>query len=650
MVSLDVVSEEKWYKGLNLDEISSFPDNTFQTVYVDNRAILITQLEGSFSAIDNSCPHQGGPLGDGKFDKDGYVQCPWHAWQFDPKTGEAPPGYEDCVAAYETEMREDGLYVQLPELPQFTTVADQLVDVLVDWNVKTVFGIIGHSNLAFGEALRRREKDINFIGVRHEGAASFAASAYGKLTGEPGVCLTIAGPGATNLLTGLYDGKLDRNPIVALTGQIETQFLGPDSFQEIDLLSAFSDVTVWNEAVYQSGNASELMALAIKHAILERAVTQLSLPDEVQKQGGTINKVPREGRLANVKISGDPDLFQKIVQVIKGAKQACIIAGHGVSQNRQKLKDLLKKVDIPVVTTFKGKGIISDHHPLGCGVLGSSGTPVGSDQVANADVLIVLGASFSKKTGIPKSKTIIQVDIDPVNLGKKQTITYPYVSDIGVFLSQLTTTLPEMKNPKLIEEIKESKLKWLEERKKRADRSSPNLIHPALVFTALSELASDGAVIAADVGNNAYSLGRYFTSKEQEFVLSGYLGSIGYAYPAAIGACMARPGKQIIAVAGDGGFAQYLAEFLTAVKYNLPITLIILNNGELAKISNEQRSEKFPIFATQLTNPSFAEFANICGGVGFRVEKPEEVKKAIEEGLMEKKPSIVEIITDPLAD
>ncbi len=345
-----------WYKLLSNELVEKIKVGEVTKQSVDNYTIALIKLDDGFYALDNTCPHQGGPLGEGTLDSEGYVVCPWHGYQFSPRDGKAPPGYSDCVQTYHVEMREDGLYIELPEVSPQITISDQIVDVLVDWGVKVVFGMIGHSNLAMGEVLRRREKEITFVGVRHEGAAAFAASAYGKLTGEPGVCLTIAGPGATNLLTGLYDAKLDRSPVVALTGQIDTQYIGPGVFQEVDLSGTFSDVVVWHQTVLQAENASELMALALKHAIIERNVTQLILPDEIQKTEGKIHKISRKGRLSSRIIEPDAESFEKAMRILKQAERPCIIAGYGSRKYKELLVQLAEKLDSPVVTTYKAKG------------------------------------------------------------------------------------------------------------------------------------------------------------------------------------------------------------------------------------------------------------------------------------------------------
>src|SRR5207247_208474 len=235
---------------------------------------------------------QGGPLGDGQL-VDGLLICPWHAYEYDPVTGAPPPGFKDCARAYPVDVRDDGVYVELPLVEERVSLMDQMVDVLCDWGLDTVFGMVGHSNLGLADALRKAEGDgrLTYVGIRHEGAAAFAASGYAKVSGRPAACLTIAGPGATNLLTGLWDAKVDRVPVVALTGQVKSQVLGPGTFQEVPLAQAFDAVAEWSQTVIRPENATELAALAMKHAIVQRDVAHLIFPDEVQELPGLAEPV-----------------------------------------------------------------------------------------------------------------------------------------------------------------------------------------------------------------------------------------------------------------------------------------------------------------------------------------------------------------------
>jgi pyruvate oxidase len=261
----------EWHRVAAADEL---PQGRVTTVVAGTQSMALTHIDGEFSAMANRCPHQGGPLGEGSIEvgNDGqcWLRCPWHGWDFDPKTGLPPGGHEDSgQQLFPVEVRDDGIYVGLQaEAPHQTTVTDVMAETMTNWGVTTVFGMVGHSNLGLADALRLQEKKgrLNYYGIRHEGAAAFACSGYGKLTGKPAACLTIAGPGATNLMTGLWDAKVDRAPVLALTGQVEAQVLGPGAFQEIDLAAAFAPVARFSQTVLHTSKHAELMTLACKNA------------------------------------------------------------------------------------------------------------------------------------------------------------------------------------------------------------------------------------------------------------------------------------------------------------------------------------------------------------------------------------------------
>jgi thiamine pyrophosphate-dependent acetolactate synthase large subunit-like protein/nitrite reductase/ring-hydroxylating ferredoxin subunit len=619
------------------------------TVQVDHYTIALTRTADGYGAISNRCPHQGGPLGDG-FLQNGYVVCPWHAYEYDPCTGQPPGGYDDSVRAYSVEAREDGLYIGVPEVAHKPTLMDQMVDVMTDWGVDTVFGMVGHSNLGLADAFYRAGQNgrLRYFGIRHEGAAAFAACGYAKLTGRPAACFSIAGPGATNLLTGLWDAKVDRVPILALTGQVNTQVLGPGAFQEVPLDKAFAAVSAWSQTVLRRENASELMALALKHAIIKRDVGHLIFPDEVQTMPAVENPTPRpqDGRIAHPQIIPPAADLDQAVAMIENAERPGIIVGNGARPFAKEIIALAEKLDAPVITTFKAKGTIPDSHPLACGVLGRSGTPVASATMMRSDLLLVFGASFSNHTSITSKRPVIQVDFDRMMLGKFHEVTLPLWGEIGATLDLFTGRVTQKSRPERREYVARLWQNWRTDKQKRANTPSPSgRIPNAAIFQVMNQVTPADAVIAIDVGNNAYSFGMYFEAQQQHVLMSGYLGSIGFAFPAAMGAWAAAPKRKVIAVAGDGGFGQYLAEFTTAVKYNMNITLVLLNNSELAKISREQRGGNFHVWQTSLHNPNFAQFAENCGGLGIRVEQIDALRPALEQAFAHDGPSLVEIIS-----
>jgi thiamine pyrophosphate-dependent acetolactate synthase large subunit-like protein/nitrite reductase/ring-hydroxylating ferredoxin subunit len=641
-----------WYRV----EVGELEVGRLTTVVAAGRAVCITRTEQGYGALDNRCPHQGGPLGDGQIEN-GYVICPWHGYEYNPCSGRPPEGFADGATAYAVRERDGGVEVELPVPQERISLMDQMVDVLTAWGIDTVFGMVGHSNLGMAEALRKAEADgrLRFVGIRHEGAAAFAASGYAKLTGRPAACFSIAGPGATNLLTGLWDAKVDRAPILALTGQVQTQVLGPGAFQELPLAAAFDAVAEWSQTVLTQANATELAALAVKHAVVNRDVAHLILPDEVQELPGLAEppERPRAGRIAAADVLPPRRELDRAIGMLQAAERPVIIAGNGARPFRDAVVALAERIDAPVITTFKAKGLVPDGHPLACGVLGRSGTPVGSAVMARSDCLLVLGASFSNHTGIATYVPTIQVDLDRMALGKFHPVDVPLFGDIGLTVDALAQELAEADRPKQRAVIARRTERWRAEKARRAALvDGAGRMHPAAVFAALTEAAPPDAVIAVDVGNNAYAFGHYFECKPgQDVLMSGYLGSIGFGFPAAMGAWAAtRGGRKVVAVTGDGGFGQYLAEFTTAVKYGMPILHVLLDNGELGKISREQVSAIRPVWQTDLVNPDFAAYAESCGGRGWGVRTAAELPGALAEALaVTDRPALVAVRTSAQA-
>jgi thiamine pyrophosphate-dependent acetolactate synthase large subunit-like protein/nitrite reductase/ring-hydroxylating ferredoxin subunit len=623
------------------------------TVVAGGRALCLTRTAEGYGALDNRCPHQGGPLGDGQIE-DGWLVCPWHAYQYGPCDGKPPPGFSDAAVAYPVEEREDGLWVEVPVEQEAPSLMDQVVATLCDWGLEAVFGMVGHSNLGLADALRRAAEAgrLTYVGIRHEGAAAFAASGYAKLTGRPAACFSIAGPGATNLLTGLWDAKVDRVPVVALTGQVQTQVLGPGAFQEVPLSEAFAAVAEWTQTVLRPGNATELAALAMKHAVVQRDVAHLVFPDEVQElpavEGAPVR--PRRGRVAESAIAPPEEELDRAVSLLRGAARPVVVCGNGARPFRAEILAFAERIDAPMITTFKGKGIVPDDHPLGCGVLGRSGIPVASLTMQRSDCLLVLGASFSNHTSIATWVPTIQVDLDRMILGKFHPVEVPLWGDIGRTLSLLGAALPDVTRPEQRDAVAQRWARWRAEKARRETLTDhQGRMHPALVFAELARLVPDDAVIAVDVGNNTYSFGRFFECRgRQDVLMSGYLGSIGFGLPAALGASVAvgRDGsrRKVVSISGDGGLGQYLADFTTAVKYRFPLTHIVLNNGELAKISREQLGAIRPVWETNLVNPDFCDYARLCGAAGFSVRSADELGPALKAALAhEDGPSLVEI-------
>ncbi len=597
---------------------------------VGGRSVALARCGDRLGALENHCPHQGGPLGEGSIEK-GLLRCPWHGYDYHPITGLPPGGFSDAVPSYPVQERPDGVYVELPDpAPPVRTVGDTLVETLVAFGITHVSGMVGHSNLGFADALRRAEErgEITYIGIRHEGAAAFAASAYGKLTGRPAMCFAIAGPGSTNLLTGLYDAKLDGAPVVAVSGQVPSAVRGRGAFQDLDLSSVFADVAVSTQVVLAGSDHAELAALAVKRAIDGRGVAHLVLPDEVQVLPSLQPAAQPAGRFTARRILPDSDSLERSAALVRDARRPVFIVGHGAREAREEVQALAERLGAPVLTTFKAKGLIPDTHPLGAGVLGRSGTPVASWLMNESDLLVVVGASFSNHTGIAAYKPIVQIDDAHTAIGRFDAVTEHLLGDAALTVAALDARVGGAKAADQRGDVAERWAIWRAEKTRRVADDRGQGVSAAAVFDALARHLPADAVVTVDVGNHAYSLGRYLESAGQPVLMSGYLGSIGFGYPAALGAWAAAPGRPILAVTGDGGFGQYSAELLTAVKYGIGIKHLLFDNHSLGKISKEQLAADFPVWHTSLHNPDWAEYARLCGATGIRVDRREQLDRA----------------------
>ncbi|RLD37301.1 MAG: thiamine pyrophosphate-binding protein, partial [Bacteroidetes bacterium] len=393
-----------------------------------------------------------------------------------------------------------------------------------------------------------------------------------------------------------------------------------------------------------------LMTQAIKHAIINREVSHITFPDEVQviaKPEHEEAQTP-EGRITPFTISPPEEMLENAIKLISKSKRPVIIVGHGARYSMPGIIRMAEMMNSPVITTFKGKGLIADEHPLGCGVLGRSGTPIASWFMNESDLLIVLGASFSNHTGITPKKPIIQVDFDPMALSKFHKIDVALWGEVGLTCTLLQKALSgKTASVDQRQEVASRWKIWKEEKNNRLKDDHGKGISSIAVFNAMNRITPDNAVIAVDVGNNTYSFGRYFECKNQSILMSGYLGSIGFALPAAMGAWAAvKNTRPVWSLSGDGGLGQYLAELTTLVKYNMPIKHILINNSELGKISKEQRGSELEVWKTSLHNPNFADFANNCGALGIRVEKKEELEAAMQKISDHNGPALLDIVCD----
>ena len=527
-----------------------------------------------------------------------------------------------------------------------STVSDIMIEQMAELGLRHVFGIPGTSILGVVDAIRRNDK-LTFIQVRHEQTAALMASAYGKLTGHVAACLTVAGPGATNLATGLYDAKLDNSPVVAMTGMVKRQLIGPGSFQEIDQYSFFEPLTVFNKILMSKDQTTSLSTLAIKHSIIDRGVSHIGIPNDVQKLPYTDHIVPFEGNFPNKATRPADSLMKKAADIIDQSERPVIIAGFGAMGNGEVLLNFARRIHAPITTTFRAKGVIDENDPLYVGSHGGIGSTSSTILVDDADLIIVIGSSFSDMTQIPEKKTV-QIDIDPMMIARKYPVEVGLIGNCSEILPIIYSLVEEKDRPGYLKEIKELNQDWKDLLNEEADSNKTPLRAP-YILKVLNDKISDKAVITLDVGEHCWWFGRNFwMKKSQKMVMSGYLATMGFGLPAALAEQIIYPNRQVVCIAGDGGFSMLMADFLTAVKNNLPITVFIFNNKQLGMIMQEQKMEGYANWQTELQDLDFAEYAKQCGGVGITVKTPEELPDAVDKALSINKPVIVDINTDPM--
>ncbi len=526
-----------------------------------------------------------------------------------------------------------------------STVSEVLIDQIAEWGVKFVFGVPGTSTLGVVDAVRKNSK-LKYIQVRHEEVAAFMASAYGKLTDHVAACLSVSGPGTTNLATGLYDASLDRAPVLVLSGMVARQFIGPGSIQEIDQHSFFEPVCVFNKTLMTEEQTTMLGMLAIKHALLDRGVSNIGVPNDVQKLPYDTQIQPFQGRMPNLAFGVEDTLIEQAVRVIGQAERPVVVAGFGARGQGTKLMSLAEKISAPIVTTFRAKGVVDEDYSLLAGCHGNIGSTAAAELVSKADLLIVIGSSFSDLTMLPQ-KRMVQIDLNMKNIAKKYPVEVGLLGNSAIILPKIIKKAKEQKRGDYLEEIAKLKQAWLELIAKEAD-STFKPIRPPYIMKMLTEKIAPNAVISLDVGENCWWFGRNFQMKKsQKMVMSGLLASMGFGLPGAMAAAIAYPDRQTICITGDGGFTQVMGDFLTVLKYHMPIKIFVMNNRSLGMIQQEQKVEGYVSSQTELYNFSFADFGEHSGGLGIVVAEPSELGPAVDKALASPKAAIVDIDTDP---
>lgn len=539
--------------------------------------------------------------------------------------------------------------------------ADIVAEALLDWKVEVIFGLPGDGINGFMEALRRRKDKIKFILVRHEESAAFMACAYAKYTGKLGVCVATSGPGAIHLLNGLYDAKMDNTPVLSITGSTYSDLMNSNYQQDVNLLQLFSDVTVYNNMINRPEHAEMTVDIACRSALSLRGVSHLTIPIDVQemklKGRYSRHKVPGHTSdfYANITVP-DRGLLEDAANILNSGRKIVLLVGQGALSAGDEVIQVAEKLEAPVVKALLGKAVIPDDHPVCIGGLGLLGTEPATDAMNEADTLLMVGTSFPYIDYLPKPGQArgIQIDIKPNNIGLRYPVEIGLVGDSKLVLSELLPLLQQRGETErgFLKSKQDAMVDWNKLMKEQSSRTDKP-IKPQAIAEAVSELLEDNAIISVDCGTNTSWAAQYINiRKGMKFSLSGTLATMACGLPYAIAAQIAFPDRQCIAFVGDGGFTMLMGEFATAVQYNLPIKIIVIKNNTLGMIRWEQMAFLGnPEYGVEFTPIDFVKFAEACGGIGYAIKEPDEIRSIMEQAMkMDKdrrKPVIIEASVDP---
>lgn len=537
------------------------------------------------------------------------------------------------------------------------TASDILVECLIDWGVDTIFGIPGDGVNGIIEALRTRQKQIRFIQVRHEEAAAFAACGYAKWTGRLGVCLATSGPGGIHLLNGLYDAKLDGQPVLAITGLQFHDLLHTYTQQDVELDKLYMDVAVYNTRIMGPNHVENAVELACRTALAYRGVSHITMPVDLQSE-------PAQERLRSKRnIAGhvsdlmavsarvpDEDQLATAASLINSGKKTAILAGRGALGAREQLIKAAERLAAPIVKPLLGKGAVPDDSPYSTGGIGLLGTKPSQDALAECDTLLIVGSSFPYIEFYPKpgSAKAVQIEIDPQRIGLRYPVDAGLVGDSATALDALLPRLEYREDRSFLEKAQAGMKDWNDLMAERGTRQDDPM-KPQVVAHELNKLVKSNAIIATDSGTITTWVARHIVMRDgMKFSCSGNLATMACSLPYAISAAVSHPDRDVVCFIGDGGLAMLLGELATCVKYDLNVKIIVIKNNSLGQIKWEQM-----VF---LGNPEYVcdlqpiDFATVAKGFGIKsyiIEAAEECGDILAKALSQPGPALIEAVVDP---
>ena len=522
--------------------------------------------------------------------------------------------------------------------------AEAMVRILTEWNVDHIYGIPGSSTNSLMRALKVYEDKLQYIQVRHEEAGALAASVDAKLTGKIGVCFGSGGPGHTHLINGMYDAKFDRVPMLVITGSTHTRNLGTDYFQEMDPVPLYSDVSVFNRFVTEAEQLPFVIDNAIRTAYRENGVAIVHVPVDVGYTEIDDNYISSANAFEKAYPQHRAVDIDKAIHLIQEAKRPVIFAGRGTHHAQDELRELSEKFAMPVVLTFLGKGAMPDAHPNMMGQLGRLGSKSSNEAIQDTDLIVMVGAEYPfGREMFPQDIQSIQINIDPKTIGKRLPATVGILGDSKAVMREIIEKGQAIAPTQWLKANQINRKNWLDWIHHFEDDLSVPM-RPEPIMKALNETADDDAIFIVDVGNNVILSSRelMFTGK-QKLTTSGIFATMGIGTPGGIAARLSYPEREVYTLSGDGAFAMMMQEYMTQLKYNLPMVNIVIYNESYGFIQVAQEMENNDTLGVDLTPMDYAKFAEACGGVGYHVETYDELMDALKKSKGTQVPVIIDV-------
>ncbi len=523
-------------------------------------------------------------------------------------------------------------------------VADLLVDVLAEAGVRRIYGLVGDSLNGITDSIRIK-KNLEWVHVRHEEVAAFAAGAEAHLTGTLAVCAGSCGPGNMHLINGLYDCQRNRVPVLAIAAHIPSREIGSGYFQETDPKHLFAQCSHYCELVSDPEQMPRVLEIAIQTAISKRGVSVIVLPGDVSLKDAVVEGPRVRFHEPKSNVCPSDEELNTLAELLNRSEKITILGGAGCAGAHAELIEVAGKLQAPIVHALRGKEFIEYENPFDVGLTGLLGFSSGYHAMMNCEVLLMLGTDFPYRDFYPKVATIVQIDVRGEQLGRRSKLDFGFIGDTKTTLRALVPKLEQNSNQQHLKDSLEHYRKTrngLDELATANSNKGP--IHPQYVARVIDKLAAEDAVFTCDVGTPVIWSARYLTMNGKRRLIGSFNhGSMANALPDAIGAQAAYPGRQVISMSGDGGFSMLMGDILTLKQNKLPVKVIIFKNESLAFVELEQKASGFLEFATDLQSPDFGKIAEGAGLLGLTVRTPDQVEPMIVQALKHNGPAVVEV-------